>query len=619
MMTQATRALGILMLVTLGPGTATRAQVVAEPTAPAAITTGLESAFPEIQRIAEGFVRRAHVPGAAVGVIVNGQLVFATGIGVRDRAANAPATPESIFRIASMTKSFTAAAILQLRDEGRVSLDDPAEKYVPELKTLTYPTSDSPRITVRHLLSHAEGFPEDNPWGDRQLARTDGLMSDWMRNGIPFSNAPGTAYEYSNYGFAILGQIVARVSGQPYARYLQSKILEPLGMTSTMLDVSAVPRDRLAKGYRWIGTTWEEEELLPHGSFGAMGGLWTSTHDLAKWVAFLLDGFPPRNDLERGPLTRASVREMQQVWRSIRGTALQPTIDATPVLNAGGYGYGLRIAQTCAFGQVVAHGGGLPGYGSQMQWLPEYGVGLIAMGNVTYTGWGGAFNEMWNALGKTGALKARKAAPSQSLLTQHKVISDLIVRWDDQVAANMAADNLFMDESAAARKARLQQLAGTHGTCRSGEPIDVENALRGTWRMPCDRGWLDVSMTLAPTMPPKVQYLSVASVLPPGPSLSSAASTIASLISSWDDARAKAVAGEGVDLARLQRQTELARAQYGACRVGQHISGDGTTRTTVRLTCDRGTMLSTLMMDAGSSRLTQATLAPAVEGVCAAR
>ncbi|MFP5355582.1 MAG: serine hydrolase, partial [Gemmatimonadota bacterium] len=82
-----------------------------------------------------------------------------------------------------MTKSFTAAAILQLRDAGQLSLDDPVDRYIPELVTLRYPTADSPRITVRHLLSHSEGFPEDNPWGDQQLAATDDEMAQMMRAG----------------------------------------------------------------------------------------------------------------------------------------------------------------------------------------------------------------------------------------------------------------------------------------------------------------------------------------------------------------------------------------------------------------------------------------------------
>jgi len=81
---------------------------------------------------------------------------------------------------------------------------------VPALAGLPYPTEDSPTLTIRHLLTHSEGFPEDNPWGDRQLAQSDETIRAWMRAGIPFSNAPGTAYEYSNYGFAILGQVVTR-------------------------------------------------------------------------------------------------------------------------------------------------------------------------------------------------------------------------------------------------------------------------------------------------------------------------------------------------------------------------------------------------------------------------
>src|SRR5204863_8947267 len=117
-----------------------------------------------------------------------------------------------------MTKSFTAMAILGLRDEGKLSLEDPAEKYVPEMKSLVYPTSDSAKITIRHLLSHAEGFPEDNPWGDQQLADTDEQLSALIKAGIPFSNTPGVAYEYSNFGFAILGRVVGNISHGLYEK-----------------------------------------------------------------------------------------------------------------------------------------------------------------------------------------------------------------------------------------------------------------------------------------------------------------------------------------------------------------------------------------------------------------
>ena len=178
----------------------------------------LEKAFPEIDRLFQDYATAAHVPGAAWGIIIDGQLAHTGVTGYRDVPSRAPVTPDSVFRIASMTKSFTAIAILKLRDEGKLSLEDPAEKYVPEMKALVYPTSDAPKITIRHLMSHAEGFPEDNPWGDQQLADTDEQLSAMIKGGIPFSNAPGVAYEYSNFGFAILGRIVANVADSSGSR-----------------------------------------------------------------------------------------------------------------------------------------------------------------------------------------------------------------------------------------------------------------------------------------------------------------------------------------------------------------------------------------------------------------
>ncbi len=184
----------------------------------------LARAFPEIDRLFHTFAPTAKVPGFAYGVLIDGRLVHTGAAGFRDLAAKAPVDADTVFRIASMTKSFTAMAILRLRDDGRLGLDDPADRYVPELAALAYPTADSPRITIRHLLTHAEGFPEDNPWGDRQLAATDAEMTAMIRRGIPFSTSPGTAYEYSNFGFAILGRIVARAAGMPYARYVSAEL-----------------------------------------------------------------------------------------------------------------------------------------------------------------------------------------------------------------------------------------------------------------------------------------------------------------------------------------------------------------------------------------------------------
>jgi CubicO group peptidase (beta-lactamase class C family) len=476
--------------------------------------TKLASAFPEIDRLFQEFAARNHVPGAAWGLVVDGELIHSGAAGVRDIASKAPVDADTVFRIASMTKSFTAMSVLRLRDEGRLALDDPAEKYVPELKGLTYPTADSPRITIRHLLSHSEGFPEDNPWGDQQLAATDEEMSAMMRRGIPFSNSPGLAYEYSNYGFAILGRIVSRVAGVPYNDYVATHILKPLGMSSTAMAPRAVPAGRLALGYRWEDETWKEEPQLKDGAFGPMGGMLTSVRDLSRYVAMLLDAWPPRDGAETGPIRRASLREMQQIARPGGAAVTRDPATSAIQLNSFGYGYGLGISQTCAFRHVVAHSGGLPGFGSLMRWLPEHGVGIVAMGNLTYTGWGGVSTRAFEALARTGALQPRVPQPSPALLEARESVTRLVDRWDDRLADRIAAVNLFLDQSKDRRRREIEGLRTKVGACRADGAFDVENALRGTWTLKCDRGALRVGITLAPTMPPLVQFLTVREVQP---------------------------------------------------------------------------------------------------------
>jgi CubicO group peptidase (beta-lactamase class C family) len=477
----------------------------------------LSRAFPEIDRIMREFVERAHVPGAAWGIVLDGRLAHSGTAGYRDLASKAPVETDTVFRIASMTKSFTAMAILKLRDEGRLSLEDPAEKYVPELHGLVYPTSDSPRITIRHLLSHAEGFPEDNPWGDRQLADTDEQLSRTMRGGIPFSHAPGVAYEYSNYGFAILGRIVSNVSGVPYADYVQRTILTPLGMASTTLEPSSVAPGKLALGYRWEDEQWKPEPILKHGAFGSMGGMLTTIPDLARYVAAYLEAWPPHDGPETSPIRRASLREMQHVWQPSPASVSHAASGDTQ-LTTGGYGFALRISQTCEFPLVVAHSGGLPGYGSQMRWLPDYGVGIIAFGNLRYTGWGAPIDAAVAALSATGALQPRVVHAAPALQQARDAIARLVIRWDDRSADGIAAENLFLDSDKAHRRADLDRLHQQMGECTAGDGFDdVDNPLRGQWTMPCERGRLRVAITLAPTAPPKVQSWTVSVAPAPAP------------------------------------------------------------------------------------------------------
>jgi CubicO group peptidase (beta-lactamase class C family) len=469
----------------------------------------LAAAFPTIDSLMRAAAERFRVPGIAYGIIIDGRVAHIGVAGLREVASRSPVDTNTVFRIASMSKSFAAAAILQLRDAGRLALDDPVEKYVPELRGLAMPTSDSPKITIRHLLTHSEGFPEDNPWGDQQLSASEADLSRMMRGGIPFSNAPGVAYEYSNYGFAILGRVVANVSGMPYTRYLTERILKPLGMNSTTMEAASVPPNRLAHGYRWQDNAWLEEKQLPDGAFGPMGGMLTSVADLSKWVALMLDAWPPRDGPETGPLKRSSLREMQQVARFSGASANRDTSVATMTLSGGGYGYGLGVTQTCLFAHGVAHGGGLPGFGSTMRWFPELGLGIVAFGNLTYTvvGAEGALQ----ALRRTGALVPREPQPAPVLVERRAQVSRLVSRWNDALADTIAAMNLYLDQSKDRRKAAIERLVNeAGGSCANEGPFEVQNALRGRWRMRCRNGDLRVTITLAPTVPATVQALSVA-------------------------------------------------------------------------------------------------------------
>lgn len=298
---------------------------------------------------------RQHMPGLAYGVLVDGNLVLSGGFGFANLDTQAPADTRSLFRIASMSKSFTALAILQLRDAGKLNLDDPASAYLPEMAGLTYLTTDAPTITIRHLMTHSAGFPEDNPWGDRQLADADEELMALIANGVSFSNVPGVEYEYSNLGFALLGQIVQAVSGMEFQDYTRQYIFEPLGMRHTVWEYEQAAAERLALGYDWQDESWINIPLEHHGAFGAMGGLITSIEDFATYVALHLAAWPPRSDPDDGPLRRSSLREMHHPWRfaSLMSDFRYPNGRQCPAARA--YAYGLSWMRECDDKVMIGH------------------------------------------------------------------------------------------------------------------------------------------------------------------------------------------------------------------------------------------------------------------------
>ena len=466
------------------------------------------AAIAEVDRIFADWALDAHVPGLVYGIVREGRLVHVRGIGAQDVDAKRPISPDSLFRIASMSKAFTALAILKLRDQGRIVLDAPAETYVPELKGWRYPTTDSPRITVRNLLTHSAGFVEDNPWGDRQQVLPEEDFTALLRTGPPLARAPGLAMEYSNYGYAILGRIIGNVSGQRYQDYIRTSIMAPLGMRSTEYDIFASPAGRRAIGYRWQDNAFRREPDMKDGAFGAMGGVETSANDYAKWVAFLLDAWPSRDGADAGPVKRATVREIVTGLNFAGGTMRAAAIGGAPCRQAVAYGMAWRVVDDCDLGRVVTHTGGYPGYGSVVMLLPDKGVGIFAFSSKTY---GGPALPAFRAalvLQKAGAFEDRKP-PVDAGLAAAYASARAVWRAGDIGAAPLA-NNMMLDRDAVRWRTLLAGLRAEVGQCGSAEPITPTSLMEGRFTWACEHGRIAGRVQRAPLQEIRLQALEFA-------------------------------------------------------------------------------------------------------------
>ncbi len=358
--------------------------------------------FADVDALAEGHHQRGGQPGLAYGIVSGGALVHAAGLGER-RLGGPPPDAGTIFRIASMTKSFTASAVLLLRDEGALRLDDPAEQYVPELRGWPPASPDAPRVSLRHLLTMTAGFPTDDPWGDRQQGLPLGEFDKFLAEGVGVNWAPGTKFEYSNLGYAILGRVITAVTGVAYPDYVRGRLLRPLGMAGTGYEAAEFDARDLALGYRRAPAGWSAVPFDPCGAFAPMGGIFSSVRDLARWVAGFAGAFPPGRP-ERGgshPLRRATRREMQlpQVLTGWDSPAAFPGEESAAL---SGYGFGLFVEEHPVLGRVVSHSGGYPGFGSNMRWHPASQTGVITLGNSTYAAMRALASRLLDAVLRTG-------------------------------------------------------------------------------------------------------------------------------------------------------------------------------------------------------------------------
>ncbi|HEV8512491.1 MAG TPA: serine hydrolase domain-containing protein [Cyclobacteriaceae bacterium] len=450
--------------------------------------------------------RANHNPAIAYGVVVDDKLIYSNAVGYANLEKKIIADSKSRFRIASMTKSFTAMSILRLRDEGRLQLSDPVAKYIPEMASLKYPTKDATPITIFNLLTMSAGFPEDNPWGDRQLSDTDQELIDLVKTGISFSTNPSSQFEYSNLGYGLLGRIVSNVSGQHYQDYVIEKILRPLGMNDCEFEYEKIPQEKLALGYRWEDNQWKPEALLKDGSYASMGGMICTIDDFAKYMSFLLSAWPARNEDEVGPVKRNSAREMQQPWK-FRG--LLPnfkTHSGELCPRTLSYGFGLGWRGDCHDDVAISHSGGLPGFGSVHILLPDHGVGIVAFSNLTYASMGAPSWQALDTLVLLANLKKRVLPVSLALKKVQDEIVKLLPAWGDE-HDSLFSENFFPDISKAYRKKETDELLSKIGKIISVGKMRPENLLRGAFDLVGEHGTIEVYFTLTPEADSKVQWL----------------------------------------------------------------------------------------------------------------
>jgi hypothetical protein len=461
----------------------------------------------EIDQIFADYFKQDRSPGLVYGITDGSKLIHAKALGVKAIGGDVVETDTS-FRVASLTKSFTASAVLLLRDRGLISLEIPAKKYVPELANIKSPFPDAPELTIRHFLSMSSGFPTDNEWADRLEDIDDSELLKIISNGARFDFKPGTSYEYSNLGYAILALVVKNVSGSSFIDFVQQEIFEPLGLKSTTFDYSQV--NNFAIGYV-KRDSWDEELLTGPGAFSAIGGVTTNIMDLTQWISYFSSAFNP-DSKERGPISKATRRQMQQVQQVITQIR-EPNVELT-YTGVNGYGFGLRIEEDLDFGKFVGHSGGYPGYGAHMRWHPESGLGVIAFANGRYA------SPVLACIPSIRYLlsKIEKAPPipTTELLKFQSQVNELINNWQDAIADKIFGSNMDLDQPRDYRVAQIELAKKAVGyVAENTKIINVKAVSRSnmSWQLTANAGVVEVSIFLNPDLPENIQVLTVLPII----------------------------------------------------------------------------------------------------------
>jgi D-alanyl-D-alanine carboxypeptidase len=359
-----------------------RARLSAESPAAAAVASDpdVQGARRLFSAWLDGQMIERDLPGVAVGVVADQDLVWAAGFGFADRASKSAMTPQTKFRMASHSKLFTATAVMQLREEGKLRLDDPVSRYLPWFKVVPV-DSDDPPITIEELLTHSSGLPREAGahWTTFEFPTSDELRELIPARHAPY--APEVRWKYSNLGYSIAGMIVESVSGQKWADYVQREIFQPLGMSASSVDKN-VPGLAVGYGRRMPDGSRQINPFIDARGMAAATGLTSTVEDMAKFASAQFRTGP------RGGtriLSTSSLREMHRI-----------RVLETNWTQGNAIGFAVRKAGDKIY---VSHGGSYPGYQTNTMLWPDGKVAVIVLTNADDGNPAALATELMNTVG----------------------------------------------------------------------------------------------------------------------------------------------------------------------------------------------------------------------------
>lgn len=470
----------------------------------------------ELDALFRGYVEAGQAPGLVYGLVAPDGLTHHRAFGVADDAGRVP-TVDTVFPIASMSKSFVACAALIAQDRGLVSLDDPITKHVPEFRAISTDGAESgyPVPTLRQLFSMAGGLTEDNSWVDPFIDQSVDTLLEAITHGVAYSHIPGTVYEYSNLGYTLAGLAVGRAVGQTIEEFTKSEVFEPLGLSATFFDNEEGRPGSLhrASGYSLDAQgKWTAYPPVVSAAFAAAGGIQSTVRDLTRWVRWLGAAFRPDADQAPFPLSAAGRRELQQLHQlDLTSVAVQG--EGSLTASVGGYALGLRVQQDLRRGLLVSHSGGLPGFKLFMVWHPGSGWGIVTLTNSHR---GDPIELTRRALMRTlefhdaAALVIRMWPDTLRLREQ----AELLIRdWTQERADQIFADNIAFDRPMSVRRQEIEDAIERVGPLLPARPasdvLSTASSADVTWTIPGARGDLVVMIHLTPVMPARIQEFEV--------------------------------------------------------------------------------------------------------------